>query len=308
MSIGIEAIGSYLGNRVDCRTKLDRHGVEESFIVKKTGFVGNTVMEEGEQPSDMCVHAFKALQEKCDVLPENVDFVLVCTQNGDHRLPQTSAIVHSKLELGQSCAAFDISLGCSGYVYGLSVAKSFMEANGLKCGLVFTADPYSGIIDENDKNTDLLFGDGATATLMSEDGVYDLGSSVFDTKGDMSAALVCEHGGQLFMDGRRIFEFVLRFVPQSIKKCLEKNDLAMENVDHFLLHQASRYLIENVARRLKVDPSRVPFEAAEYGNTVSSSVPLVLEKHFEAEVGSTKLLSGFGVGLSMATTIIKRVK
>ena len=208
MSIGIQAIGCYVGNVVDCHSKLERHGVEESFISKKTGFLGNAVIEDGDQPSDMCVKAFRALEKKLEIVVEDIDFILVCTQNGDFRLPQTSAVVHGKLGLPPSCAGFDISLGCSGYVYSLGVAKSFMEANGLKYGLVFTADPYSGIIDENDKNTDLLFGDAATVTLMSEDGVYDLGNSIFDTRGDLSAALQCAHNGQLHMDGRGIFDFV----------------------------------------------------------------------------------------------------
>lgn len=307
MSVGIVSVGSYIPKVEDCRTKLDRHDVEESFIIKKTGFVGNSKMEDGEKASDMCVKAFQSLEEKCGTLKDKVDFLIVCTQNGDYLLPQTSALVHSKLDLPQRCAALDISLGCSGYVYALNVAKSFMESNGLQCGIVLTADPYSGIIDIQDKNTDLLFGDAATATLLAENAAYELGKAVFDTKGADYDALLCEHGGQLYMDGRRIFDFVLRHVPKSISNCLELNGIGTDDVEYFLLHQASRYLVENMARRLRVDVSKVPFVAAEYGNTVSSSVPLALENYFDVKPGATMVLSGFGVGLSMATTTIQRI-
>lgn len=308
MSINIAAIGSYIPDAVDCRTKLERHGVEESFIKKKTGFVGNSRMLESESTSDMCVKAFFALEEKYGSLADKVDFVCVCTQNGDNLLPQVSAEVHGKLGLNQNCAAFDISLGCSGYVYGLSVVKSFMESNGLQCGVLFTADPYSGIIDENDKNTDLLFGDAATATLITEDGDFRIGKFVFDTMGAKSDHLVCPHGGRLHMDGRGIFDFVLRYVPVSIKKCLTLNKYEQEQIDYYVLHQASKFLLQNIARRLKVAVAKVPFVAAEYGNTVSSSVPLALEETLERDDANIIVVSGFGVGLSMATATIERLK
>lgn len=307
MNIGIKAIGKYVGEIVDCRTKLARHGVNESFLVEKTGFIGNARMDKQEKASDMCVHAFRELENKTSIDTNDVDFVLVCTQNGDFKLPQTSAILHSKLQLDQTCAALDISLGCSGYVYAIDIAKSFMESNGLKCGLVFTADPYSEIIDENDKNTDLLFGDAATVTLLSFESHYTLGKPVFSTFGHLSQALRCNHQERLYMDGRKIFEFALRTVPQSITTCLKANGLSLAEVDLFLLHQASRYLVENMAKRLKVDSSKVPFVASEYGNTVSSSIPLALELFFGMKAESTIILSGFGVGLSVATTTLRRV-
>ncbi|MDK2955049.1 MAG: 3-oxoacyl-[acyl-carrier-protein] synthase [Desulfovibrionales bacterium] len=307
MTIGIAGIGIHIPQIQDCREKLSRHNVDESFLENKTGFVGNA-QKNGLATSDLCVLAAEDLARKRDFSAEEVDFLCVCTQNGDFHLPQTSALVHRKLGLPRSCAAFDISLGCSGYVYSLNVARAFMEANGLKRGLVFTADPYSDIIDINDKNTDLLFGDAATVTLMTDDPDYEIGKSVFETDGASAEALQCEHGGRLFMDGRRIFEFVLRHVPQSVDACLQRNDLAKDDITLFLLHQASLYLVKNAAKRLKVSVDKVPFVAAEYGNTVSSSVPLALEEHYDQKPGASLLLSGFGVGLSLATTIITRIK
>jgi len=306
VNIGIVNIGSYIPPIQDCREKLERHGVDETFIAEKTGFVGTAIKDDSTKASDMCVKAFEALEAKHGALADKVDFICVCTQNGDCVLPQTSAFVHAKLNLSQNCAAFDISLGCSGYVYGLSVAKSFMELNGFTCGIVFTSDPYSEIVDANDKNTDLLFGDAATATLMGPDAVFDLGKAVFATQGAETGSLICERGEKLVMNGRKIFEFVLRYAPRNIERCLQLNGVDKDDVDVFLLHQASRYLLMNVARRLKVEPEKVPFVAGEYGNTVSSSVPLALEQFFEVEKNSTMVLSGFGVGLSIGTMLVRR--
>ena len=178
--IGIKAIGTYLPEaRTSNFDRMNKFGMTESFVKHKIGFTEVAIKAPEQETSDLCVKAWKDLQQNHPVTPDDIDCVIVCTQNPDGKgLPHTSAILHEKLSLSLSCAVFDISLGCSGYVYGLSVIKSFMEANGFRKGLLFTADPYSKVMDHDDKKTATLFGDGATVTLLTEDPVFDFGKFV----------------------------------------------------------------------------------------------------------------------------------
>src|SRR5262249_44373937 len=155
-----------------------------AFLREKSGMVRLAIRAPGEETSDLCTGAFADLQRRVGVRKEDIDCIVVCTQNPDARgLPHTSAVVHAKLELPDSCAAFDISLGCSGFVYGLSAIQGFMQANGLTKGILFTADPYSKIIEETDKTTSLLFGDGAAATFISDAPVWRTGKFLFGSRG-----------------------------------------------------------------------------------------------------------------------------
>ena len=153
--IGIKAIGTYLPEvRTSNFDRMKKFDMTESFVKHKIGFTDVAIKAPEHETSDLCVKAWEDLQENHPVNPENIDCVIVCTQNPDgNGLPHTSAILHEKLSLPLSCAVFDISLGCSGYVYGLSVIKSFMEENEFKCGLLFTADPYSKVLNNDDKKT-----------------------------------------------------------------------------------------------------------------------------------------------------------
>jgi len=216
--------------------------------------------------------------------------------------------VHAKLSFENDCAAFDISLGCSGYVYSLLVMKSFMEANDLKHGILFTCDPYSPILDPDDKSTELLFGDAATATLLCENPVLEIGKGVFGTAGEFHKALIKRKNERLHMDGRLIFNFVMRHVPANVSKCLQANDLSINDIDMFLFHQASKYVIDNLAKRMRINPKKLPFEIQDYGNTVSSSIPIILKKYSDDNQAEVFLLTGFGVGLSVASLILRRCK
>ena len=167
--LGIKEIASYLPeNKISNYDKKVKFDMDDDFIENKIGVKYHTIKEKDEKASDLCVKAFYNLIKKNDIDKTQIDCCIVVTQNPDFNIPHTSAIVHDKLNLYQDCACFDISLGCSGYIYGLSTILSFMQSNNLKNGLLFTSDQYSDIIDNNDKNTDLIFGDGATVTYISE--------------------------------------------------------------------------------------------------------------------------------------------
>jgi len=287
--------------------KREKFGIDDVFIEKKLGVCTVSRKLDNEDTSDMCVKAYAALSEADR--PESVDCLIVCTQNPDGRgIPHTSAIVHGKLGLNERCACFDISLGCSGYVYSLSVIKSFMESNGFRVGLLFTADPYSKIINPDDKNTAMLFGDAATVTVLDGTNTFDgfeLGQFIFDTRGNDWKSLH-NSGGFLSMNGRAVFNFALTSVPRQINELLQKSGLALEDVDVFLMHQGSRFIVEQLAKRMKLSSNQVRLQLKDHGNTVSSSIPLMLETILKNGSENTIVMSGFGVGFSWASCIARR--
>jgi 3-oxoacyl-[acyl-carrier-protein] synthase-3 len=306
--IGIQTIGSYLpAGRTDNRKRMTQFDVDEAFLQDRSGMLRLAVKAQNEETSDMCCRAFGDLQRKGTLRPDKIECVVVCTQNPDGRgMPNTSSIVHAKLGLPESCAAFDISLGCSGFVYGLSVIQGFMKANGFRNGVLFTADPYSKVIDEQDKGTSLLFGDAATATLISDNPLWRAGKFLFGSLGREGASIQIQLGtGKLSMNGRGVFSFSATVVPQNIAAMLAANDLKIEDIDCFALHQGSRYIVDTIRKKLGIPENKAPFVAADYGNTVSSSIPLILE---QASPGWKRIaIAGFGVGLSWASTVLYRV-
>jgi 3-oxoacyl-[acyl-carrier-protein] synthase-3 len=201
---------------------------------------------------------------------------------------------------------FDLSLGCSGFVYGLSVITALMQAQGLKRGILVTADPYSKIVDPHDRNTSLLFVDAAAATLITDTPVWTVGRFDFGSDGAHCEDLAVPHHSDHFhMNGRAVLNFSSRKVPESILRALALNGVGLEQVDRFLLHQGSRHVVHQIARRLGVTDEQAPFLAENYGNTVSSSIPLLLaEERFNAD--RYLALSGFGVGISWASVVLKR--
>lgn len=308
MVIGIKEIGAYIpANRVDNLHRAVFFGVDPEFIKKKIGICSVARMEDRETTSGMCVNAVYDLGRRVgDLDLQDIDLLCVCTENPDSQIPFTAAIVHDVLGLPSGCAAFDINLGCSGYAYSLEIARSFMEMNGLRRGIVLTADPYSRILDPNDKNTELLFGDGATATLLDDNPLFVFGKGHFETIGSLHGALTKKKGQRLYMDGRKIYNFVLRYVPPSINICLDANKLRSRDVDTWIFHQATRFMVESLAKAMKLDPAMVPFESADYGNTIASSIPLLLQTRLHDDQVNTICMSGFGVGLSISSHIITR--
>ena len=306
--LGIQSIASYLPKgRVDNLEQADRFETDREFVEQKIGVSSLPRFEAEDSVVSASVSAFKNLCEKESVDPAEIECVVLCTQNPDKGgLPHNSALVHAELGLSEDCACFDIGLGCSGYVYGLSVIQSFMAANGMKKGLLFTCDPYSKILNPEDKNTCLLFGDAASVTLISDTPRYTLASAKFATKGAGSAALQ-KNDNLLEMNGRAVFNFALQDVSKQIKRVLENAELTMDSVDIFLLHQGSRFMLENVIKRAGIPAEKAPIRLSSTGNTISSSIPLLLEKELNGNP-KTILMSGFGVGLSWATAIYTQVK
>lgn len=303
--LGIQSIAHFLPKgRVDNLEQADRFETDRDFVEQKIGATILPRFEEGDSVVSSCTAAFDNLLQKENIDPADIECVVLCTQNPDSGgLPHNSALIHASLDLSENCACFDIGLGCSGYVYGLSVIQSFMAANGMKKGILFTCDPYSRILNPDDKNTSLLFGDAASVTLISDTPLYVLSGAKFSTRGKGSSALR-KNDERLEMNGRAVFNFALQDVPQQITATLQHHDLNMDDVELFLLHQGSRFMLENTLKRANIPPEKAPIRLSKTGNTVSSSIPLLWEAELEHKP-KTVLISGFGVGLSWATAIYK---
>ena len=260
-----------------------------------------------QEASDLGILAIEQLFDRGVVRPEEIDCLVVVTQNPDgYGLPHTSARIHGRLGLSRNCAVFDMSLGCSGYVYGLAMMQGFMQSQGFRRGLLVTSDPYSRIINLADRNTSLLFGDGAAATLMTDEPVWRIGRFDLGSDGSICEELaVIDETRQLYMNGRAVLNFSAKQVPDSIRRALALNALTLDDVDLFLLHQGSRHIVRTIAKRLEIEENRAPFLAADYGNTVSSSLPIMMTDP-AVQQARTLLLSGFGVGLSWGSTVLTR--
>lgn len=303
--LGIENVASYLPDtKVDNFAFAEKFGLDATFIENKIGVLERRVKDSDEDTSDMALKALNALLQKTGETTADIQALVVVTQNPDYNIPHVSGLVHAKAELSESCATFDISLGCSGYVYGLSIITAFMAAAGLTKGVLITADPYTKIIDPNDKNTVLLFGDAATATFIGPKPIYENVGFAFGSRGDLKRALICENN-VLEMNGRDVFNFAATTVPGIVSESLEKADISVEDVGAFLFHQGSGYILDTLARRMKLDPTKVVKGLAHTGNTVSSSIPLLLDAEIDGTRRKNLMLCGFGVGLSYASCVCK---
>ena len=304
---GICEIGSYIpDNRIDNYQRMEQFQITPDFIEKKVGVKSVSRSDPSQDTSDLCCMAYQDLVERRpDIDSNNIELIVVVTQNPDYQLPNTASIVHGKLAFPDRCAAFDISVGCSGYIYGLSIVESLMKSTGMSNGLLFTADPYSKIIDEQDKNTSLLFGDAASVTYIGRTATFKAGKFTFGTKGGEFKHLICENK-MLSMNGREIFNFAARTIPDDVKNVLLKNSFATDDIDLFLFHQASKFVIDFLIKKLGLPKEKVPYSIADYGNTVSSSIPIILKDYLSNPLIKTILISGFGVGLSWASTILTR--
>ena len=250
------------------------------FLEGKIGTARVTRKKPDEDTSDLCCASFAELQRKVHVPLDRIGCVVVVTQNPDGQgLPHTAAAVHDKIGAPKSAATFDLSQGCAGYVYGLSVVGAFLTSQRADLGLLFTCDPYSKIVEPTDRDTALLFGDGASATLIAP----ARADSNWVARGFRFQSLTQERrslenrSGKLHMNGRAIFNFAATVVPAEVTAVLAANALSTSDIDRYLFHQGSRYIVDTLARRLNLPAASVPHKLHDIGNTVSSSIPIMLE-------------------------------
>lgn len=330
MAAFVKAISYYLPQKVVTNDELVADFPEWTVekIVEKVGVKQRHVAGD-EKISDMAVMAAERLfSENPDIDRKSVDFVLVCTQSPDYFLPSTACLVQARLGLTTKCGAFDFNLGCSGYEYGLAVAKGFIEAGVAKNILFITSEAYNKHLHPRDKGNRTIFGDAATATIISGEGFAEIGDFVLGTDGNGAENLIVKTGGMacpekandlvfdedgnprssdyLYMNGGEIFSFTLLTVPKMVKQTLEKNNLAKDDIDLYVFHQANRFMLNHLRKKLKIEEDKFFINIDNIGNTVSSTVPIALaDAREQGRLKGNVLIAGFGVGLSWGATILK---
>jgi len=309
----IVAIEYFLPKRVLTTSDLSAMFPEWSVerIDSKTGISQRHVVSDNECASDLAVAAAQKLFESTSCSPDEVDYLLFCTQSPDYILPTTACLLQDRLGIPVRSGALDFNLGCSGFVYGLGLAEGLIFSGQARSVLLITAETYSKYIDEKDKISRTIFGDGAAATLIRcADVEYPIiGPFVYGTDGGGGRHLIVPNIGarHLHMDGAKIFEFAVSAVPECVRAVLHKAGMKLEDIDLFVFHQANAYLLEEIRSILGIEEERFQVTMSHCANTVSSTIPIAL-KHAEAESrlrrGNKVMLIGFGVGYSWAGTII----
>lgn len=332
----IAAIEEYLpaGRLTNAQLEAEYPEWPAAKILDKTGVETRGLAAAGECASDLGYEAARRLLESGAVAASEIDFLLFCTQAPDHFLPTTACLLQQRLGLPTSCGALDINLGCSGFVYGLSLAQGLIEATGLSNVLLITADTYSKFIHPQDRSVRTVFSDGAAATLVQarEAEAPALGPYVFGTDGRGAEKLIVPAGGMrlprssataqaatdgfgntrspdhLYMNGPDIMQFTLSMVPALCRDLCAKAGVALEQVDYLVFHQASAFMLEALRKKMKIAPERYSICLRETGNTVSSTIPIALRRDRAAgriAPGALVMLIGFGVGYSWAATFCR---
>lgn len=327
LSSYIKAIDYYLPEGKDYNDPEDK-------MTKKIGIDVKNIADENEFASDLAVKAAQNLFNSGKASPEEIDYLLYCTQSPDYYLPTTACLIQERLGIPISCGALDINLGCSGYVYGLSLAKGLIESGIAKNVLFITADTYSKYVNPKDRNVKLLFGDAAAATLISsqESDASSIGPFVFGTDGKGAEHLIVPAGGlreprsiltaeenedfsgnmrsknNLYMNGAEIFNFAIQKVPSTIQILMDKTATTLDSYDYFVFHQANQYMLETLRRKLNIAKEKFSIEFKDCGNTVSSSIPIALIRGYnQGRIinGQKVMLLGFGVGYSWGACDIR---
>ncbi|MES3057704.1 ketoacyl-ACP synthase III [Sphingomonas faeni] len=331
----IVAVATHVPDRVLSNEELaaDFPDWPASKILEKTGIRERRIAASEETALDLAVAACTRLFADRPDLRDIVDFVILCTQAPDHVLPTSACILQDRLGLSTQIGALDVNLGCSGFVYGLSLATGLIASGAAGTVLLVTADTYSKYIHARDKSVRTLFGDGAAATIISGDNVEgaSIGPFVFGTDGSGADRLIVPAGGfrkpyseetrieredrsgnvrsddNLFMDGGAVLNFTLREVPRTFRRLLERAEVTPADLSAVILHQANKFMLDALQKKLALNDAIVPRCYELTGNTVSSTIPFVLEQELAAErlrPGMRAVLLGFGVGLSWAGALV----
>lgn len=303
-------------------------------IDAKTGIRERHIAEADECASDLAVEAARKLFSSGACDPSGIDFILYCTQSPDYFLPTTACIIQDRLGIPTTAGAYDFNLGCSGYVYGLGQAEGLIASGQASGVLLLTAETYSKFIHPGDRSVRTIFGDAAAATLVrtTETEVPCIGPFVYGTDGSGAKNLMVPAGGlrqprtqqtavasqdshgnirsadNLFMEGAEMFTFALATVPASVERLLRKAALSLDAIDLFVFHQANKYMLDHLRKKLKIPEEKFAIAMSHCGNTVSSSIPIALKDAMDegrVRPGALIMLVGFGVGYSWGATLLR---
>jgi len=320
MKVSIDAIDYYLPPKTEDGSILKEDNPDWCIedIEKKTGIQVRHISAPDQTATDMAVLAAEKLFST-GVQRQEIDFLVLVTQSPDYALPSSACMLQDRLDLSKSCVAFDINLGCSGFVYGLFVGGSIIEAGLAQKGLVICSDTYAKYIGKSDRTCRPLFSDGASAVLLSSCIHNDLGPFEMGTDGSGFCDLIVPSSGarvswaeskegHLFMDGAKVFMFTMDMVPKCVTALLDKSGKTIGDIDMFFFHQASKFVIDNIIRQLELPKEKVYVNYQRVGNTVSASIPIALKdavSEGRLKNGDQIMLIGFGVGYSWGASFVQ---
>jgi len=317
----IKAVEFYLPEKI-----IDNEMLAKQFsdwtaekIQEKTGIKQRHIAAADECASDLAYHATKKLFASGVCAAKDVEFILLCTQSPDYFLPTTACMLQDRLDISTSAGALDFNLGCSGYVYGLSLAKGLIETGQVNNVLLITAETYSKYMDDEDVSVRTIFGDAAAATFIELDTVnkpLGLNHFVFGTDGSGKENLIVKEGalrypqsalGKLFMNGPEIFLFTIKAVPQAVNSLINKAQMTINDFDYFIFHQANKYMLSHLRDKINIPANKFYIDLANSGNTVSSSIPIAFKDALSKKLiktGDVIALVSFGVGYSWAACLV----
>jgi len=298
-------------------------------IESKTGVRERHIVKKNETALDLALKASEKALENYD--KDKIDFIILCTQSPEYYLPSGACILQNKLGLKTSIGAFDYNLGCSGFIYGLALVKSLILNNIATNVLLVTSETYSKYIHPKDRSNRTIFGDGAAATIIEKSVTEGIGKFVLGTDGSGYKNLIVPNGGlrnrydvdakeidegsgsirtsnDLYMNGPEIFNFTIKVVPKLFSEILEKNKTRLEDLDYVIFHQANKYMIEYLRKKIKIPEEKFYINLLHTGNTVSSTIPIAIKDCLDNNIikrGDKVLITGFGVGYSWGGTIIE---
>ncbi|CCQ93563.1 3-oxoacyl-(acyl-carrier-protein) synthase III [[Clostridium] ultunense Esp] len=323
-SVGITGIGSYVPEKVITNYDLcEIVDTSNEWIVERTGIQERRIVDQSLSTSDIGTIAANKALEDSNTNPKEIDLIIVATATPDMAFPSTACIVQKNIQ-AINAAAFDISAGCSGFIYGLSIGFNFIKAGTYRKVLVIGGETLSKIVNWEDRNTCVLFGDGAGACILErcEEGfgflTFDLGSD-----GNNGHLLIQPAGGSrlpasyetvsnrlhtIKMDGREVFKFAVRIIEKSSKEVLRKANIPLEQIDLLIPHQANMRIIQSAIKKLQLEENKVYINLDKYGNMSSASIPVALDEAYKKEFfskGDIVLLVAFGAGLTWGATLLR---
>ncbi len=331
--VGVTALAAAVPHTIIDNYKYTEYFPEDQVkeVVDKVGIYQRRFADEKTCSSDLCFAAAEKLIADNDINREEIDLLVFISQTPDYRMPATSVLLQHRLGLPNSTIAFDVNLGCSAFIYGLSIVFSMMQNKGLRKALLLDGETRSKVYSPKDRRSAFLFGDGGVAALIERDDKF--GESFFSLNSDGSRGdLIKINGGgyrnpssietlkekvvdefgnirsdeQGYMNGGDVFNFVIREIPKDIKKMLAYSGKDLQDFDFYVLHQANNFINSYLAKKLKLDLSKIPTTIAKYGNTSSVSVPLTIVDQLQGKMDGERLLllSAFGVGMTWATAVV----
>ena len=330
----IKAISYYLPAKVVSNEDLIKDFPEWSVekVADKVGVHQRHLAETNETAGDLAEQAALRLFSEYHIKPEEIDFLMLCTQSPDYFLPSTACVLQNRLGIPTSVGAFDYNLGCSGCIYGMAVAKGLIVSGIAKNVLLLTAETYNKYLHPDDKSNRSIFGDGAAACLISTEGFAEIGEFVLGTDGSGAEHLIVKTGASrrkeptgfqdedaeghvrrddfLYMNGSAIFNFTLDAVPTMMNQLCEKSGLTKDDIDYFVFHQANKFMLNTIRKVCAISKDKFYIDLANVGNTVSSTILIGIKDCLENGIitsGMKLMACGFGVGLSWGGTIIKFV-